>query len=73
MQTNNAVLEYCLEGTSPVENGKWIFRLKAPDGETLMESSRSFESQSKAEEGFVSMVKMIARNHYTISFGQFPS
>ena len=73
MQTNNAILEYCFEENNPAGNGSWSFKLTSPEGETLMESSQAFETQSEAEKGFVSMVKLIASNHYTVSFGHFPA
>ena len=44
----------------------WGFRLKAPDGQTLIESAKAFDSQAEAEEGFVLMIKLIAANRYIV-------
>jgi hypothetical protein len=71
MDGNKAILEYC---ASEVDGGSeaWGFRLKTSDGQTLIESAKAFDSRSKAEEGFVSMIKLIATNQYTVRASALP-
>ena len=71
MEGNKAVLEY-----SAAEAGggseSWGFRFKDSAGQTLIESSRAFDSQAEAETGFVSMIKLIATNQYVIRCSFLP-
>ena len=71
MEGNQAVLEYCATETHG-ESPEWGFRLKTSDGRTLIESTTAFDSQAEAEIGFVSMVKLIATNQYTVRCSGFP-
>lgn len=72
MDANKAVLEYC---AAEADGGSesWGFRLKTSDGQTLIESSRAFDSQAEAETGFVSMIKLIATNQYVIRCSFLPN
>jgi hypothetical protein len=65
MDGNMAVLEY---RASEADGGSesWGFRIKSSDGQTLIESARTFGSQAEAEMSFVSMIKLIALNRYAI-------
>lgn len=71
MEGNKAVLEYCATETDG-ESPEWGFRLKTSDGQTLIESTTAFDSQAEAERGFVSMVKLIATNQYTVHTSALP-
>lgn len=68
MDNDKAVLEY----SAGDSNGGWGFKLKSSDGQTLIESARTFDSQPEAEQGLVSMIKLIATNHYTIRSSILP-
>jgi len=65
-QKKHAILEYRVGRRSRGKKAKWGFRFKAPDGTTLIESVAAFASQRQAEQGFVSIIKSIAANQYTI-------
>jgi uncharacterized protein YegP (UPF0339 family) len=62
------MLEYCESKGPGGKRGKWSFRFKTPDGNTLMESRKKFDSLAKAEKGFFEAVKKIATNQYTINY-----
>jgi uncharacterized protein YegP (UPF0339 family) len=69
MKQKHAILEYRRARRTrgkKAKPAKWGFRFKAPDGKTLIESVASFASQRQAEQGFLSMIKSIAANQYTI-------
>jgi hypothetical protein len=70
MDGNKAVLEYCAAADAGSES--WGFRLKTSDGQTLIESTRAFDSQAEAEVGFVSMIKLIATNQYAVRASALP-
>ena len=70
MDNNRAVLEYSVVETAEGPES-WRFRLKSPDGQSLIESARTFASQAKAEEGFIAMIRLIAANQYTIRCPEF--
>jgi hypothetical protein len=72
MKAKSAVLEYCVAKTNGGTVAQWGFRFKAPDGQTLMESVAPFDSLAKAEEGFISVIKLIATNQYIIDCPEFP-
>ncbi len=71
MDGNKAVLEYCAEKTNAGLQS-WGFRLKTSAGQTLIESAKTFDSQAEAEEGFVSMIKLIATNRYIVRSPALP-
>ena len=67
MKSRQAILEYC---EKPAKNGRkreWGFRFKTTEGKVLMESQGGFSSLGHAEKGFLSMVKSIATNQYSIA------
>ena len=66
MDRKIAVLEYCVAEANGAPAAKWRFRFKDAEGQTLMESARSFDSPAQAEEGFIAMIKLIATNQYRI-------
>ena len=71
MDSDKAVLEYSAAAAG-AGSAAWGFKLKFSDGQTLIESARTFDSQAEAELGFVSMIKLIATNHYTIRSSVLP-
>lgn len=62
------VLQYCRMQRSGGKQVKWGFKLKNPDGSTVIESAQSFDSLSKAEQGFFKAVKAMATNQYSIDY-----
>lgn len=66
MKRKQAVLEYC---ATPVggRRGQWGFRFKDTDGRIVMDSRGGYPSLNKAERGFVSLVKSIASNQYSVA------
>ena len=62
------VLQYCRMQPSGGKRVKWGFKLKNPDGSTIIESAKSFDSLSKAEQGFFKVVKAMATNQYSIDY-----
>src|SRR5262245_26117716 len=66
MDLTSAVLEYWLAEHGGSPTAKWQFRLKTPDGQTLMQSAKAFDSLALAEQAFVAMIKLIATNQYRI-------
>lgn len=66
MKHKSAVLEYKLAKQTRTKSRKWAFRFKTPDGKTLVESAALFDSYAKAQQGFLSMIKFIATNQYSI-------
>ena len=68
MKNKSAILEYCVARRDG--RRKWGFCFKTPDGQTLIESLQQYDSQAKAEKGFIKMVKSIATNDYSISIAE---
>lgn len=71
MHSDKAVLEYSAEEAGG-GSAAWGFKLKSSDGQTLIESARTFDSQAEAEQGFVSMLKLIASNQYIVRSPALP-
>ena len=66
MKSNLPVLEYSLAQASARKPGKWAFRFRTRDGNTLFESTMNFRSQAEAERKFISLIKSIATNEYKV-------
>ena len=66
MKRKGAVLEYKVVKHTRTKSRKWGFRFKTPNGKTLVESAAIFESYAKAQQAFLSMIKFIATNQYSI-------
>jgi len=66
MDRKSPVLEYRVTHPEGAGNPQWGFRFSDPDGRTLVESARVFESLAQAEEAFVGMIRVIATNRYRI-------
>src|SRR5438034_6884044 len=68
MKNKRAVLEYCQTRSPGSSRTKWLFRFKTPQGEMLIQSTKSFTCKAQAEAGFVSLIKSVAANEYTIEY-----
>ena len=69
MKRKTSVLEYCV-ARKRGKRAKWAFRFRTPEGETLIQSAKVFDSRVKAEAGFVSLIKSVASNQYRIEYPQ---
>jgi hypothetical protein len=45
-------------------------QVRTPQGDTLIESGKAFASKMQAEKGFVSLMKSVATNQYTVEYPQ---
>jgi len=66
MKRKGAVLEYKVAKQARTKARKWGFTFKT-HGKTLVESAAVFDSYAKAQQGFLSMIKLIATNQYSIT------
>jgi hypothetical protein len=66
MNNKRPVLEYCLLRATQSGQPTWGFRFTTSEGDLLMESPKTFNSRAEAERGFVSMLKAVASNQYTV-------
>jgi len=69
MKNKTPVLEYCMASKSG-RKPRWVFRFRSPQGDTLIESRKAFASKTQAEKGFVSLMKSVATNQYTVEYPQ---
>ena len=67
MKNRTPVLEYCVAKKGG-KKAKWAFRFRTPEGETLIESAKVFDSRVKAEAGFFSLIKSVASNQYRVEY-----
>ena len=65
MNTKEAVLEYSVANANDSTKGSWGFKFKTRSGEVLINSA-GYASLDQAQQGFVSLVKSIARNDYSV-------
>lgn len=72
MKHKHAILEYRADNDNGRNKGKWGFRFKTADGQTLMESSQKFHSLAQAEQGFIALIKSIVTNQYVIDCQGLP-
>ena len=68
MKKKHVILEYCEAKSAGRRGGKWGFRFKTAEGDTLIESEQHFGSLEQAEQGFVALMKSIATNEYTVDY-----
>jgi uncharacterized protein YegP (UPF0339 family) len=70
MKKKRVILEYCEAKSAGRRDGggKWGFRFKTADGDTLVESEQKFGSLEQAEKSFVALMKSIATNEYTVDY-----
>lgn len=66
MKTKTPILEYCASMETGSKRPRWGFRFRTAEGEMLIESARKFRSQAQAEREFVSLIKSVATNQYTV-------
>ena len=69
MKNKTPVLEYCVAK----KNGKrarWAFKFRTPEGDTLIQSAKTFRSKTQAEKSFVSLIKSVATNQYRVAYPQ---
>ena len=68
MKNMRSVLEYHAVRTTQSKKARWTYRFCGPDGEVLLQSAKLFGSKAQAERGFVSVIKSVAANSYTVEF-----
>jgi hypothetical protein len=67
MKNKTPVLEYCMARKNG-RKARWVFKFRSPQGDTLIESRKAFASKMQAEKGFVSLMKSVATNQYTVEY-----
>ena len=67
------VLEYSAGPTTPRKSPKWGFRFRTAEGAILIQSPLAFRSQSEAERAFLSLIKFVATNQYTVECPKPPA
>src|SRR5437899_8959299 len=60
------VLEYSAGPTTPRKSPKWGFRFRTAEGAILIQSPLAFRSKSEAERAFLTLIKFVATNQYTV-------
>jgi len=73
IKTKLPVLEYSTASTTPRKSRKWGFRFRTAEGAILIQSPLSFRSQSEAERAFLSLIKFVATNQYTVECPKPPA
>ena len=64
-EKGNAVLEYFVSGQNE-PRPRWGFRCRSASGQIVLESIGRFASRAQAEREFVSMLKAVATNQYSV-------
>jgi len=67
------VLEYSAGPTTPRKSPKWGFRFRTAQGAILIQSPLAFRSKSEAERAFLSLIKFVATNQYTVECPKPPA